>query len=269
MNNTGSISWRSLLVLAALVEVSCVSGSGRRRVDIDDRDRSVFFPTLRASWSPILALSDRYERRRWDEAPPPDTEEARALQETAVARPTFAIDFQLGDSSAASHQDVGGNDTVRFEDLDFNGPDRLRLNYDMISSSIGGRGGVLLVEQLRLEGMLGLGVNYMDLKLSSPAGKEDRDSTSSLGPQQGLRAAWRPVRFFSAYAQGSSFTGLGFETGGDFVSILSGELGLALNPVRHLGIFWAWRWQRYVQERKGSDVELDFSGPVLGLVLEL
>jgi hypothetical protein len=183
---------------------------------------------------------------------PPDSHEMRG-------RSMFEFDIAYGHGE--SDQTIDAGEDVDFAGTQIFGPAKVDSEYDLAAVrarvTFGADFGTF-----RFEGTTGLGANHFDLRVSSGA-LEDRDHTTSLGFLLGLRGAAMPTPWSEFYVTVEEFLGAG---SGDPVEVSMVEVGVTLTPPDlGAGLVLGWRRWRYLEERSGSDVNLQLSGLMLGV----
>ncbi len=229
---------RSLAPLALLL-VSCAPESA----SIRGEERGAFIPMLRVRQS----LDGRLP------APP----------ESGEVRMRAMLEFDLAYGHGESDQSVDAGDDVDFAGTQFFGPAEVDSEYDLTAVrarvTMGSDIGIF-----RFEGITGLGANHFDLRVSSGA-LEDDDHTTSLGFLLGLRGAVQPTPWSEFYVTVEEFLGGG---SGDPVEVSMVEVGMTFSPPGlGAGLVLGWRRWRYIEERSGSDVNLELSGLMVGMEL--
>lgn len=226
--------------LVFLPFVACTAGCvvwTDSTVDIEGEDENVVFPLARASWELI-----------------PNTRG----EEMEAVEGTLTLDLEAAYTEADFNQNLSSGRSINFDHVEFPGPSRVAGDADLITASASVRGGMMILEQLRLEGILGVGLSHMDLELESGATRE-RDINTAVGPLFGARFTWQPLTAAGLYAQGTVLAGV------EHTSVAVGEVGIVLTPIRPVSIVGGWRWLGYREDRSRSDVDLDLSGPIVGL----
>jgi hypothetical protein len=177
--------------------------------------------------------------------------------------PFTGAELDVAFARGEAGQDLGAGQAVDFSGTVFAGPGRVEIEYERWLVSASGRLGVRIEDAFRLEGLFGLGMQYVSLSLESPT-LHDRDSTTSSGFHFGARAAVDPLPWASAYLQVTGFDGWGSGRGVDTPAY---EVGAVLRPIREVGLLAGWRRWDYIEERSDSDVRLNAQGFFLGLEL--
>jgi hypothetical protein len=163
-------------------------------------------------------------------------------------------------------QYLQGGEEIDFKDFSISGPAPVAAESELFQFSISSRGGVWYRDKVAVEPLVGLGWSYNRLQVQSGI-QQGRDYSWSIGPLGGMQIRVYPIQWLGLYAMGTIYGGFG-EGDSDFISIGRGEIGLILNPVAGISFLGGWRWLSYREERhSGSDVDLDLSGPLLGLQL--
>jgi hypothetical protein len=220
-----------------LLVVSCAPESA----SIRGEERGAFIPMLRM-------------RRSMDGRLP-------APPESGEMRVRSMLEFDLAYGHGETDQSVDAGEDVDFAGTQFFGPADVDSDYDLTTMrarvSVGPD-----INIFRFEGITGLGANHFDLRVSSGA-LEDHDHTTSLGFLLGLRGAVQPTPWSEFYITVEEFLGGG---SGNPVEVSMVELGVTLTPPGlGAGLVIGWRRWRYLEERSGSDVNLELSGFMVGV----
>ena len=179
-----------------------------------------------------------------------------------------AIDLSFNYGHADIADPLAAGESVRVGDTFVSGPGRIGAEIDFYTGSVVERGGFWIHRIVAIEGIVGLGVTYVDFDLTR-SGAGGGNDTWSVGPLGGAQLTVRPLDWLSFYARGTYYGGLA-DSSADFVELGTGELGFELMPLPGLSIFAGWHWEDYDEERRReSDLELELSGPVVGLHLTL
>ena len=226
--------------LLLLILVSCAS----EPESIRGEERGAFIPMLRLSHSltgqPPL---------------PPDSHETRG-------RSMFEFDVAYGHGE--SDQTIEAGEDVDFAGTVVFGPAKIDSEYDLTTVrarvTFGPDFGAF-----RFEGTTGLGANHFALRVNSGP-FEEHDHTTSLGLLLGLRGAVVPMTWSEFYVTVEEFLGAG---SGDAVQVSMVEVGVTLTPTDlGAGFVLGWRRWHYLEERNGSDVNLELSGLMVGVELK-
>ena len=224
-----------------------------RRDDIEVRDGEVFFPSGRLS----LEL-DHLVRG------PVPSDDGEARRESVL--PTLSVDLEVGHAGGDSLQTLGPTESIRFDGEVVDGPAGLRSDFELCSGHVGARGGLEIAEQLRLEILLTGSAGSLDL-LIQEAGTRLHERLLAGGPGIGVRGEWHPREEFNVYVQAMEhFLLLGRQS--DTASLGTIDVGVGIRPIEHVRLFGGWRWLNYENEKNSSDIELELSGPVVGVQLE-
>ena len=225
--------------LLLLLLASCAPESA----SIRGEERGAFIPMVRI-------------RQSLDGLPPspPDSREMRG-------RSMFEFDVAYGHGE--SDQSIDAGEDVDFAGTQVFGPADVDSEYDLTTV----RARVTFgpeIGNFRFEGTTGLGANHFALRVSSGA-LEDHDHTTSLGFLLGLRGAFVPTPWSEFYVAVEEFLGGG---SGDPVEVSMIEVGVTLTPPElGTGLVVGWRRWRYLEERSGSDINLELSGLMVGVQL--
>ena len=115
-------------------------------------DEDVFFPTVRATWELLPGRGARDESQD---------------EERGVVEGTFSLDFEASYAEAEFTQSLGSREVIVLDGVEFVGADQVKGDVELSMASLSARGGMSLFDQLKLEGIAGLGVAYMELELES------------------------------------------------------------------------------------------------------
>jgi|GEM_PF-3428228 len=237
---------RRLVVGAALVAVGC----GVPPKDINLGDKGVFFPSLRITTAEPLSLASKET--------PADPESMRKPERT------FSIELDLSGGSGDDSQSLQSGESIRFEGTTFSGPGTVDGEFDLVAGSLALRVDMPRSESARAAFLVGLGFTELDLELSQNGTKE-RDTSSALGLMLGVLAE---IQFSSRTSFQGRFTLMLGKTGGDEddgVVLTQLEAGLLWAIAGGVSVFGGFRHWSYEQNRTGSDVDIEMSGPVLGV----
>jgi len=175
----------------------------------------------------------------------------------------LSIDVGATVGSGDGSQQVGPGEVILFADQTF-GPGTVRSDFDLWLFSATVRPEWKTSGEVHVEGIFGLGVQYLDLTLTSGT-QVGQDTTTSVGPLAGGRFTWQPAERFGLYAQPYFVLGL---REGEFTTLAAVDLGARFCPARHGEIFAGWRYWDYEEERAFSDTNLVLSGPFFGLAFD-
>jgi hypothetical protein len=213
-------------------------------VDVDGEDNGVFFPSLRAS----VPLGGRPAPREGETDP-------------AAVDSGNRLEFELTGTSGSDTQTLNAGDVIHFEGSSFFGPGDVAVDWDLYTASALVRLRWEAVRTLWLDGLTGLAATYVDTEVARGA-ETARDSDFTLGPEFGFRATWQPHQVVGVYGQALLYWGFGSEGP---ASMGTAELGATARVSGVTTFLLGWRWQSYNQDRSGSDLNLDMSGPLLGV----
>ncbi len=111
-----------------------------------------------------------------------------------------------------------------------------------------------------MEGLLGGGYSALDLRLEGS--QQVKDKLSSVGLTAGVGVLWRAGTHTTLHARLTSLT-----TFDEPSQISAIDLAVTQALARHLKIRGGYaRWE--IQADSGSDIEIEVSGPILGLELD-
>lgn len=246
------ILWLHLLLLA----LPFGAGACQTADPVDAEDSFVVFPTAEVSWQIRPAGGRRLGS--------PEAEEWEA--DVGVPKRAFslALDLDLAFGRASTDQDLDASDRVNLDSTDFLGPGKLDVDYDIYLWTFAARIGGWAGEVVAFEGIAGLSLTDLEMKLSmGPLDESDTDV--NFGPVVGGRITFRAVDWFDIFLQlrASSFWG-----GGTAGTYSDTRLGIVAEPVPGLGFTAGWRFIVYRSDRVAdSDYRLDLGGPTLGVRL--
>ena len=159
-------------------------------------------------------------------------------------------------------QTLTGGETLRIDDVEFNGPGIVAYTYDVNSVTGYGRYGFVLGGGFVFDGLFGLSYHNVDLA-GDFAGLNDGTTIESLGMLLGGQLSYfTPIRIeILAKAWQSSEL--------DNVDVTNIEVGLAYHFHRRGSIELGYRWWDYTatSESIDSDVEIKSAGPQISLNL--
>ena len=226
--------------------VPIVLGACYTQVDVNGDDGEVFFPSLRAS----VPLG---------ESPAP-AEEVDERKDSAAPDSGNRLEFELSGTSGSDTQTLNVGDVINFEGSSFFGPGDVSIDWDLYTASALVSFRWPVAPTLRLDALAGLAGVYASTEVSRGAERAG-DSSVTLGPQFGFRANWQPHHVIGLYGQGTLYWGLGSQ----FATLGAAELGATARVSKVTMLFLGWRWWAYSEDRGGSDLDLDMSGPLLGV----
>jgi hypothetical protein len=182
--------------------------------------------------------------------------------------PTLAFDLAASRGLGRDTQHLTGGDAIDFGDLVLAGPAAVRERFELSTATVSGRGGIEFLERrVRVEGVLGVAAEHLDLRLES-GGERARDQITTFTPVSGVRASVTALRDFEVY--GEALHGLGFGTGDGVTrsEIFSWEAGVAWSPRAGLSLLVGWHRDDFLLDRHGSDVDLALSGVTAGVAVQ-
>jgi hypothetical protein len=212
-------------------------------VDFEGRDQGVFFPAFRAT---VQLEPSRQEQG-----------------EQPAKSGTLYLDLDVSGGSGRDSQTIAGTEFIRFDGTDFSGPATVTGDWGLILGAVSARAG-WEIRKARIQGFVGLGLAHLDMEMSVP-GNRAHDTSTSLGPYFGARAEYDALRWLSIYGQVSGM--LGWGNGGP-VDLAGFDIGVLGRPADRVGIFAAYRFWGYREDRSPSAIDLEMSGPVLGIQLD-
>jgi hypothetical protein len=227
-----------VLLLAVLAVAGC-----QFPVDYEGTDSGVFFPAFKASFQV------QPTRREQGDKPP----ESGAL----------FIDVDVSGGRGSDSQQISGSEFIGFNGTNFSGPTTVTGEWDLILGSVAARSGWEL-DKARIQGLLGLGLSHLDMEMSNSVSRES-DTSTSLGPHFGARAEFDAAKWLSIYGQVAGMFGWG---SGAMMNLSAFDVGVVGRPSNRMGIFAGYRFWGYREERSPSAIDLEMSGPVLGLQLD-
>lgn len=233
---------------AALVAAGC--GTPR---DFEVKDNRVFFGDLRVTTAQPLGP---IESTGPDAAP--QSEPNRA----------FSIELDLSAGSGDGTQDLDSGDILSYDGTIFSGPEDVDGDFDLFAGSIAGRMDVPVSGRTRVGFLVGLGFTSLDLELSQ-SGTKQRDTTSSLGIMMGLIGETRLSARTEAYGRFTAMLGGSDESDNYGMNFNQLEAGVRWNVAHAISLFGGARYWGYHQDRAGADIDIEMSGPMLGIQIEL
>jgi hypothetical protein len=257
-------SWFSAMGVVAMALLPGCPGS--QIVPVESNDAPVFFPSARVTWFP-----EEFEGADQRASPLFGGRAAAATTATPTAAPprTAAVRGSLGIEldAAATH----GSDTQQLENLQtvqldgpfISGPARLDTKFDLSSATLAARGGLWIKNRLGLEAMVGVGAIRLDFDLDS-GNVHDSLTDQRYGPYIGGQVTYVLVDSWTAYLRIAATHAL--DSGLTTVAYLDMiELGTEAHVVDHVGLFAGWRWWTYENNHYPSNIDINASGPMVGL----
>jgi hypothetical protein len=141
-------------------------------------------------------------------------------------------------------------------------PAVLRSDALLVQTSLVGRAGGNFFGLFRAEVTLGFRVDVVDVEVRDDRGQRADRRHWNGGPQLGMRYGLRPLNCLELYGALSGAWLLDSYSG-----TFQAEAGVVFTPIRHVGLFGAYRYLDWKQDGR-SAVQLEFTGPVAGLLLE-
>ncbi len=249
-----------LRLTLCLLPVCLAGGLAATTEDVEGEDHEAVFPSFRLEWR----ILPREEPPTVQEAAGEDTSNGSETPAVGALFSWEIVDFAFG--CGDSSQTLGAGEYIYFEDFMITGPASVTTEYDLSWGATSVRGGASFYDLVDVEGILGVGYQYLGVELSSGT-IEDGDTHWSVGPVTGARLAVRPMKWLTLYGDGRVLAGLGPTVG----SGLYAEGGVSIHPTENVGISAGWRYWRAGLDRGGllggsaSDADVKLSGPALGL----
>ncbi len=253
--NTWVLAICGVLCLCAVMFLSaCVTFSVP---DTEGDDRGALLPTARVTIqvfprdrenSITSLLSRRQARSERGQDPTESTGFEKRPKSARAVRGTLSVDFEYSYGKGDFGTQLGG------------GP--ADAEFSMHNFTPSARGGMLLYERLRLEGLLGLHFHFAELDLE-PLSGAPRDENIQFGilPMLGAKVTLDVSRHLDLHGQAT--LGFGTNVFSFFMKLSSVEAGAVIELVPGVSVIGGWRWW----ELETDDVDIDLSGPVVGLLL--
>ncbi len=257
--------WRcpsvSLAVGIVLATIGCST-----TVDVDGEDAGTFFGVVRGSLA--IPVEPRVEGRDETEDPtPPERGPAHSdvtesdQEATAVL---FAVELELSRAEPRDDQFVGAGTQLDIDDHVFPGPTRVEHDFEVTDYLAYARVGARFEDRLQVEGLFGLDAGTVHLRTRS-LGRSTSEGTFTIGPLVGLKTTVDLFDWWSIYGMAHASFGFGREGATSSKKLV--ELGAQFSPIDSVGVFAGWRKRVLDISRRGSDFDLDFSGPLVGIQL--
>ncbi len=231
--NAGLAAFTTCLFLGACV--------GTTRIEVKDRD--VVVPSLRIVWQ---------KSELWE-----------PVDEPSSARRGLRVELDLSAGRGRSSQDLAaGQAPIKFNGASFVGPQTIDQRFDFFfvglaagTSFFPGDGAV------GFEALVGGGYSALDLRLDSGS-QRVKDELSSVGVTVALGILWRARPRTTVQGRWTAFTALDEPSG-----VTAVELVATQAVGRHVKLRGGYaQWE--VEANSGSDIEIEFSGPLLGFELD-
>lgn len=231
----------TIVVLGSLFLTGCVS-SGTSPTAIEIKDGDVVIPSVRIAWQTSRSVEP-------------------AVEPSSV-RDGLAVELDLAAGQGRDSQNLAaGQEPIQFNSTTFFGPQTIEQRFDFLFASLAARfrafpgGG-----PVGLEWLIGGGYSTLDLRLEG--NQQVKDDLSSVGFTAGLGILWRAGKRTTLQARLTALATL------DEPSQVSAiELVVTQALARHVKFRGGYaRWE--IEADSGSDIEVEFSGPVLGLELD-
>lgn len=235
---------------------------------IKSREKDALFVTAEAGYE-FLPGRDAREPgdvlsrvRAASRSGPTATEPKEPPAEKHPVEGSLAIDAAYGWVSADDDQRLRSGQSVEWDDVFFIGPTDIDLDYTLMNSRLAVRGGMRLFDLASLEGIVGLGVFYLDMQIREP-GRESTADRTFVGGTLGGRVTLHPDPMIDLRAQyTSTFAPDGTLQDAEFLGVL--------HLTRNLSVNGGWRWWHLETNRLfeiDSDVDIRISGPTVGAAL--
>ena len=199
--------------------------AGACATELDVKDDSTFFPTLRVSkklnhiWT-IDAIAD------------------------------YAAGTDTATGSTGTPIVIGGTSF----------PGAVQVDFDLTTVRVEARAHHDISDTWLIEGFLGAALYYTDVTVTAGGVRGD-DTQFTGGPEFGGRLGWRPAPRLQVYAE--SYLTYPFPDG--IVPLGEFEAGLEWKAVGPMSVFGGWRWRNLELIRNDSDFDFEWSGVFLGL----
>lgn len=229
---------RPCVSTAGLLLAACVS-SGTPPTPIEVTDRDVAIPSLRVAW---------------------DT--SRSAEPSSVGE-GLTVELDLAAARGRDSQGLAaGQDPIVFNGVTFSGPQTIGQRFDFFFTSLAARWRFFFGEsRVGVETLIGGGYSALDLRLDSGS-QRVKDELSSVGVTAGFGVLWRAGKHTTLQAR---FTSLA--TFDEPSQVSATELVVTQALARHVKFRGGYaRWE--IEADNGSDIEVKFAGPVLGLELD-
>ncbi len=231
--NAGLAAFATCLSLGA-----CVSTT-----PIEVKDRDVVVPSLRIVW---------HKSELWE-----------PVDESSSMRRGLRVELDLSAGRGRSSQDLAvGQEPIEFNGVSFLGPQTIEQRFDFFLASLTagshffpGDGAV------GFEALVGGGYSALDLRLDSGS-QRVKDELSSVGVTVALGILWHARPRTTVQGRLTEFTALDELSGVTAVELVATQA--VGRRVKLRGGYAQWE----VEADSGSDIEIEFSGPLLGFELD-
>lgn len=182
----------------------------------------------------------------------------------STSKKIFGLDFAASRGYGRSSQKLDASDHVDLGYTDFKGPATVKSKYEISTLSAAVRWGFSVAERVKFEWIGGYGATVMDIELTSGSLFED-EYHETYGPILGTEISVKLLSSLQLYARWR-------QTGSGMIyseaTLSEYELGTSVHIMSHLSLFGGYRtWVYEWDNNSGSDIELELSGPVAGILL--
>ncbi len=227
--------------VACLLLVAC-AGTSTAPTPIEATDRDVLIPSVRVAWQASRSVEP--------------------VAEPSSVRDGLAVELDLSARRGRDSQDLAaGQEPIEFNGATFPAPQTIEQRFDFVFASLAARLRIFPGNgAVGVEGLLGGGYSALDLRLEGS--QRVTDELSSVGLITGLGILWRAGTRTTLQARFTRLTTLDEPS-----QVSATELVVTQALARHLKFRGGYaRWE--IDANSGSDIEVEFSGPVLGLELD-
>ncbi len=156
---------------------------------------------------------------------------------------------------------------VDYDGARFSAPQLLNYDFDLHVASLGVRAGPRFFDVFALEGVAGFSTTVLDLEVRG-ASRRAGDTGVALGAHFGGRATLTPHWLVDFYGEWKIHLLGALKSRRNEVWLNAAEAGAKLHLSSNLSLFGGWRWSKYEEDiDRGSDMDLEFAGPSMGLAL--
>lgn len=232
--NAGLAAFATCLFLGA-----CVSAT-----TIEVKDRDVVVPSLRIAW---------HKSEPWE-----------PVQEPSSVRDGLRVELDLSAGRGRSSQDLAaGQEPIVFNGASFLGPQTIDQRFDFFFASLAaGRSFFPRDGAVGFDVLIGGGYSALDLRLDSGS-QRVKDELSSVGVTVALGILWRARPRTTVQGRLTKFTAP-FDEPSEVTAV---ELVATQAVGRHVKLRGGYaQWE--VEADSGSDIEIEFSGPLVGFKLD-